>query len=216
MAVTGTSTVRDIVTAAMRRAGITAVGEEMDAADAQYVMDELNRMLKAWQAADYLSLVASQSVTLTTAASYTLDPVRPIRIHSVRLKRSGSETPMWDMTRSEYDELPRKDTQGTPTSYYYDRQREAAVLYIWPVLSAAAGETLEITYERELVDVTSLSDVIDLPAEWYDATVSNLAYRAALDYDRPPQRVMMLKSEADMAKLDAMAFYNEAVLIERR
>jgi hypothetical protein len=52
------------------------------------------------------------------------------------------------------------------------------------VLSVAAGETVEITYEREFEDL-ALTDVIDMPGEWWDATVRQLAARVAPAYAKP-------------------------------
>ena len=193
MAVTGTKTVNKIVTYALRKAGVAAWNETPASDDASAAMDELNLMLKGWQNKGYnLWTKTGGSLALTTAASYTLSPVRPLRILSARLKRSGTETPMYEMTRQEYDELPNKTSTGLPTQFYYDRQREAAKLYVWPVLSTAAGETVEYTYERELEDIAALSDTIDVPGEWWDAVVYNLAARIAetVGLPRPPTLIM--------------------------
>lgn len=177
MAVTDTDTVLELVTDALRIAGVVAVDLAASTEEVDIAVRELNRMVKSWQAAGHnLWTVSSQTVTLTTSASYTLNPARPIQIHNVRLNRSGREIPMWEMTREEYDTLPVKTSTGVPTSFYYDKQREAALLYVWPVLAAANGETLEITYNREVEDMAS-ADEVDFPAEWYDAVVYGLADR---------------------------------------
>lgn len=201
MATTGTLLVRDVVTAALRKLNITNLGDDPDAEDADLAMTALNRMLKAWQNRGYNVWATSQmSVTLTTAASYTMSPVRPLRILNSRFTRSGIETPMVVMTRDEYDALPQKTSAGIPTTYYYDRQREAAKLYVWPVLAAANGETLSITYERETEDVTDLNQVLDLPGEYFDAAVYGLAARLADDYQRDvPQIVARAEEELRVA-----------------
>lgn len=180
MATTGTQTVRDIVTMALRKASVVGWGEDAAADDADAARQELNLMLKAWQNMGYnLWTKTSGTLTLTTAASYELTPERPLAILSARLKRNGLEIPMTRMTRDEYDGLPEKDATGTPTQFYYDRQREDARLYVWPLLSAANGETVEYTYDREIEDVTSLSQTLDMPGEWWEAVVYNLAARIA-------------------------------------
>jgi hypothetical protein len=190
MAVTGTYTNLDLITSALRKIGVVAQDEEATSDQVSEAIMALDRMLKAWQSRGYsLFTVASQSVVLTTSASYTLSPVRPVRINSVRFKRNGVETPMQRFTRQEYDDLPVKTTTGTPTCWHYDRQREAALLYIWPVLASASGETLEITYEREIEDV-EMSSVADVPGEWWDAVVYGLASRLADDYGVSSQMVM--------------------------
>lgn len=178
MAVTGTKTVQDIVTAAFVKSGISGFGDTPPADEAKDGMDELNVMLKGWQAQPgFVWAKERMSLTLSTASEYTLNPVRPLEVLSARLKRSGIETPMTKLTGDEYDLLPNKSSTGLPTQFYYDRQKEAAKLYVWPVLATANGETVEITYTREVEDITSLSQIIDVPAEWWDAVIYNLAAR---------------------------------------
>lgn len=178
MGTTETKSVRDIVTAALRLARVTGIGEAASAEDAETARDVLDMMLKDWQNDGYhLWAKASGTLTLTTAATYTLSPVRPLRILSARLKRGGIEMPMQELTRDEYDNLPQKASTGVPTTFHYDRQREAARLYVWPVLAAANGEEIAYTYEREVEDITSLNQEIDIPGEWWSAVVYGLASR---------------------------------------
>ena len=202
MAVTSTWTVRAICLAALKKAGIVAQdAQSAEAYEMETAKDALHVLLKSWQNTDFrVFTLTSQSVTLTTSASYTMSPVRPMSLETVRFKRSGLETPMISMTRQEYDELPDKSTTGQPTQFYYDRQRESALLYVWPVLSSASGETLEITYWREIEDVTDINDIIDMPVEWYRAVIYGLAADVCDDFeiDNPKieAKALMLLSEA--------------------
>jgi len=214
MAVTGTQTVLDIVTDALLDLEVGAIGQEAEAILSAHAVRTLNRVMKAWQLDDAAPsfLKASQTLTLTTAASYTLAPARPVRILSARLKRSGVETPMIRLTRDEYDTLPVKTTTGVPTQFYYDRQKEAALFYVWPVLSAAAGETVEITYEREFEDV-AIGDNIDLPGEWWDVAVLQLASRLVHAHGSEaakqsvPMRAEMMLNRALGAAVDGESVY---------
>ncbi len=185
MAVTGTETVREIITDALLDIGAVQEGEDLPATQAAQALRVLNRLMKTWQMYEGSPafLVSSQSVTATTSAAHTMSPIRPVRLLSVRLKgTSGIEIPMVEMTRGEYDDLPDKDSTGTPTQFYYDRQKETARLYVWPLFSSVTTETFEVTYEREFEDIASLGDTIDLPSEWYDVAVKQLAARLAPSY----------------------------------
>lgn len=185
MAVTDTDTVREICTDALREASVLAIDDPATAEEMGVALRALNRMLKGWQNAGHnLWTRASISVTATTSAVYTLDPVRPHAIDSVRFKRDGLEIPMIELTRDEYDTLPNKASTGIPTQWYFDRQREAARLYVWPVLASAGSETLEITYHREIEDL-ALGDDIDVPGEWYEAVVYGLAMRLCNSFKVP-------------------------------
>lgn len=208
MAVTLEYTALDAVTEALRTAGILAIGDTAPADEAEHARKALRRMLKSWQARETLEwTISSMSHTLTTAAAQTLSsPTRPIRIQNVNFRRNGIDLPMQELTRDEYDTLPQKTTTGTPTTFYYDRQREDVRLYVWPVLATAAGETLEITYERELPDVSALSDTLDVPGEAWDAVVVNLAFILARDFGAPRQD---LKAEADRLWFDLLAGQND-------
>lgn len=199
MATTGTYTNRELIEDAFRKIGVVAADEAMDANKAAMGMRALNRMLKSWQNHGHsLWLKATQTITLTTSASYTLDPVRPVRILNARLVRGGIETPMEEMTREDYDNLPVKSSTGVPTTFYYDRQREAAVFYVWPVLASALGETVKITFEREIEDQTDFTTAPDIPGEFWDAVVYGLADRLADDYsfDKPK---ITARAEAELS-----------------
>lgn len=180
----------DICEDALRKIGVvasdqTATGDEMETA-----RKALGRMLLAWQNKGYnLWAVTSMSVTATTSATYTLTPARPLSLSSVRWKAT-SEIPMQEMSRDEYDRLPLKTSVGQPTSYYYNRQKATATLYVWPVPSSVTTETLEITYIRSLDDVVLTADV-DFPPEWEDAVVYGLASRLTDDFMVNAQNVMM-------------------------
>ena len=133
MATTGTYTTRDLVEDALRKIGVVAIDDPMTADESAHALRALDRLMKSWQNRGYsLWLNATQTLTLTTSASYTLSPVRPLRILNARLVRSGIETPMQELTREEYDDLPLKSATGVPTTFYYDRQREASLCLAGP------------------------------------------------------------------------------------
>lgn len=206
MATTNTYTVSEICTDALRKIGVVAVDETATAEQIETARKALGRMLKHWQNFGFnLWTVASQTVTLTTAGSYTLDPVRPVQIESVRFNNGTIETPMERITREEYDSIPNKTTTGQPTQWYYDKQREAAKLYIWPVMSSVASETLEITYHREVNDAV-LTDPVDVPSEMYDAVVYNLGSMLTDDFAVAAPQVVQ---RAEMLKQEALAFDRE-------
>jgi hypothetical protein len=208
MSVTGLYTARDIVTQAFRKVGIGGIGEEVAGEEFEQGLMELDMMLKNWQSRGMCRwLRAVQTVPLTTAASYTLNPVRPMTIDGVRIKVGGIETPLTPMTGEEYDTLPQKTSTGRPSTYFYARQREDARLYVWPVLAAANGETLEVTYTREIADIRSPANNVDLPGEWWEVVVYNLASRLSDTFSLQNDRVT---ARAEMMLRDALAFDREA------
>ena len=198
MAVTGTNTVRTIVQDALLDIEAGTLGQAADAVAMAHGIRHLNRLMKSWQSQGYLqSLVAQQSLTLVAdTAAHTMSPVRPMKILNVRYKdANGTELPMNELSRQEYDELPIKTSQGIPTNFYYDKQKESAVINFWPVIASVTTETAEITYEREYEDISDEDDVIDIPAEAYDAVVLNLGKRLTHTYGSS-ERKMAIRADA--------------------
>jgi len=181
---TNVYTARDLITDAFRKIGVVGEGDPMNADQASAGARSLDRMMKSWQSRGVgLWTVAEMTVPLTTAATYTLTP-RPVDVLSVRMRRSGTDIQMQRLSREEYDTLPRKTSAGVPTTWYFNRQRETATITVWPVLSVAAGEALVLTYNREFADVDDINAAVDVPGEWWDAVVFNLADRLSVDYGR--------------------------------
>lgn len=217
MATTQTKTIRETIKAAARVGGLIDVREDFGPEEYAVGITVLNDMLKAWQNVPY-KLWTKTSGTLATGdlaintASFTMDPVRPMELLNVRLKRSsdGIETPMHEMTREEYDNLPDKLSAGCPTGYYYDRQREAAKIFIWPVFKSLTTESIVYTYERELEDVTALTETLDCPGETYLAVQYNLAIFLCHNMNAPvPDQVASAAGGLldDAEAFDAENFY---------
>lgn len=195
MAITGTMTNLQICKQALRKLGILSIDEEATADDMDHAINALDRLLKGWQNRGYaIWCVTSETVTATTDRTFALTAGRPLDIHSIRLNRSGIETPMLRMDRREYDDLPQKGSTGLPTRFYFDRQRDTGTVYVWPVLSTVTDETFEVTYVREIEDAEPEAQV-DAPTEWYEAVVYGLAARLADDYNVSAQNIMMRAEE---------------------
>lgn len=133
--------------------------------------------------------------------SYTNQIVRPLRVVSCRRFNllSNIETPMNPMlSRLDYRALPNKLTTGVPTQAFYDPRGGAAsqgILYVWPVPIVAA-DFVKFTYYRPMQDFNTAGNNPDLPTEWINALVWNLAYEMAPEYDCPPQRYQMIQQRA--------------------
>lgn len=186
MATDGVYTVRDMCTEALRECGVVSISTTASAEDMDVAVKRLNMMLKAWQnTAITIWKQTSGSITITDAtASYAI-AARPLRLDTVA-RKDGTETPMTSMTRQEYSTLPDKDSAGTPSSFWYHRELSAGRLYVWPVMATGSG-TIEWYGVSEVEDVTTPNDALDVPGEWYEATLYNLAYRLLGAFPGVPQ-----------------------------
>lgn len=175
-------TAQDIVKEALRKIGVVAIDEDMTADQGADGLRALQRFLSSLQNREVeFYRDATINITLTTALSYAVSGV-PKAVRNARVVRGAIETPMTEMTRQEYDDLPVKTSTGFPTTFYYDRDRLAGTIYIWPPLAAANGEILRLTVETKVTTPAALSDTVDIPEEWEDAVVYGLADRLADDY----------------------------------
>jgi hypothetical protein len=182
-------TARQIATAALELVGVIAIGETPEPEDAAKALEQLNLMVKTWGADPDPKLwqLTEGSVTLVAStSSYTLTAAR--KVTSAR-RRTGSGTSQNDLPlrligREEYFDKPNKLSTGSPLEAYFDPQRAARTLYVWPVPDAtvAASTTLPYTYIRVLEDLDSLDDDFDVPQEWLEVLEYGLAARLTLPY----------------------------------
>ena len=155
---------------------------------------------------------AGSTVTLTTgidddAASgslvfvYTTKLVRPLKILSARLYdyTSGIDTPLDEEDRIGYREQPNKTSEGTPTTFFYDRRGGAnslGRLHVWPEPDSVEN-AIKFTFARPIQDFSAASDDPDLPQEWIDAIIYNLALRLTDEYDVPDSKYVRIEKMAE-------------------
>jgi hypothetical protein len=138
----------------------------------------------------------------TSGASGTLDAgIRSIS--SARLVNSStSHRTLWPMDRSQYLSLPNKAAVGAPTMFYLSRERDAAVLYLWPV--SATDVTIAIDYDRVPETVTDGSETLDIREELQEAVYANLAVRiAGIFGQQAPPELAQRAASLEMQMLDA-------------
>ena len=121
--------------------------------------------------------------------NYTTKLVRPLKIVDARRHNiaSATETPISDtqgglMARLDYFALPNKAQTGTINRAFYDPQREAlGYLHLWQPPSTIT-DLVKFTWHRPLMDFDAAADTPDLPTEWIDPIVWNLALAMAPEY----------------------------------
>jgi hypothetical protein len=142
--------------------------------------------------------------TASTGAAvfvYETGITRPLRVVSARRFAFGGDisTPMQLISRIDYRNLPNKNNPGVPTQTFYDPRGGANTqgqMYIWPA-PVNVYSAIKFTWWRQIQDFDTAANTPDLPQEWLDALVWNLAYKMAPEYDCPPQRYAMLKEQAE-------------------
>ena len=156
---------------------------------------------------DALTVAASEDAKVY---AYTTRLDRPFNVLSaVRESESATDVPMNALSYESYFQLPNKTSTGIPVSYNYDRQKDSAVIRIWPV-PANVENLMKITITERIEDVDSVSNTMDFPQEWLEAIVLNLAVRLAPSFGRAGNNNFMeIKAQAAEALNLALGFDNE-------
>lgn len=197
-------TAREIITEAFQTAKVIAAGETPTADELEDGERKLNLMLKSWGAKEHLWIKTEGTQALTAStASYAIAGAR--RMLSVRRRTSSIDTPMNELAREEYHDLPTKSATGTPVSWYFDPQRSTRTLYVWPTATTAvaANTSLYFTYLRVIEDIDALENDPDVPQEWLEALIYNLAAKLALAYGSDVYPVLKVEAAQLLADIEA-------------
>lgn len=130
----------------------------------------------------------------------TGDIIRPLRVPMSRRFNYASliETPMIMVSRADYNNLPNKLTTGIATQLFYDPRGGAntqGLLKVWPVLPVAT-DAVKFTWYRPLQDFNTSANTPDLPTEWLNALIWNLAIEMAPEYDVTQERMAIISNRA--------------------
>lgn len=210
-------TARQVITFALRKCNIVGLNQDPSAAAAEDARIQLNLMLKDWQQkGPHLWKKTEGSVTMTNAIqSYDLAAtLNPLRVLDARYRDTNSiDLPMEPLERSEYFDLPDKTSSGIPTTWYFDPQRGAPTLYVWPVKPTITTETLRLTYQKRIDDIDSLDDDIDVAQEWLLTVGYNLTSLLLDDYPVEGREADRIIARAELLHGQALDFDREDTVV---
>ncbi len=178
-------TVTQVVEDALLKIYAIEAGQTIDATALANGIRALRNMLRTW-AVDGVHLWLDSELTVTPVAStatYALG-TRALEVKQAYRRNNSSDMPIRLLTREEYNRLPNKATEGNPYALWVDRDRTTTSVTLYPVPStaSAADDVIYVTCKLQIQDVTAGAEDIDIPPEWSEALVYNLAMRLAPDY----------------------------------
>lgn len=190
-------TPRDIITLALKDAGVDGVGQTAAAEDLNDAFTKLNMMMSQWNKKRWLiyhlldvSKVATgaQSYTIGTGGDFSV--TRPDMIDSafVRfLNTSGASQLDYPLeiikTREEYNQIALKNLTTFPRAVFLDSDFPLGAVYVWPIPSSQYE--IHLTVKASLPSFANLSDTVNLPPEYSEALLYNLAKRLRPAYQKP-------------------------------
>ena len=191
------ATARDIISSALKKIGVLATGQAVEAEDAADGLSELNRMIDSWSAAgmpifhvtpETFNLAAGVS-SYEIGAGGDFDTSRPIAIVSSFIRDvNGHDYPVMVRPTSEYWPLGEKSTQSRPKYLFYDPVYPRGVIYVY--YTPAEAEAIYLLCRKPLVDLATLATAVSFPEGYERAFIYNLAVELAPNYGRKiPQLV---------------------------
>lgn len=134
-------------------------------------------------------------------------PLRILDMRNVDLNNNKGSTPMEIIGYSEYFNIPVKTTDGRPLNFYYDKQLDAGVLYVFP-RPDDVDILLEFTYHEAIEDVDSSTDSMDFPTEWTLPLIYGLAAELCVAFGKF-EELKTVKPLADQYKTIVRDFDND-------
>ena len=114
------------------------------------------------------------------------------------------EVQMSRLNRDDYTSLPNKNfTANQPYQFWFDRTIPQPTMYVWPVPSTSFVQIV-VWYSRQVEDVGALTNSLEIPQRWYEATVMALAHRMSMELPQvDPSRITYLEKMASQYLYDA-------------
>jgi hypothetical protein len=180
------SSVRDLITGAMRLMGVTNKGEAISADEAADGLVRLNELIASWANDSLLCFariwenfpITAGVGIYTIGTGQTLNTDRPIQIISGYTSLNNIDFPIKFIPDDDYAlKISQKSIQTTwPYIGNYDNAFPTANIRLWPVPNGAT--TLFLQSEKQLTAFPNINTPIALPPGWDKA----LRYNLAIDY----------------------------------
>jgi hypothetical protein len=121
-----------------------------------------------------------------------------LALRELFIGNNSREIQMSRLNRDDYTNLPNKNfTANQPYQFWFNRTLPQPQIYLWPTPSDPFIQ-MTIWYSRQIMDVGALTDELEVPQRWYEATVMMLAHRMALELPAVPlDRVQYLEGQAE-------------------
>lgn len=208
------TTALDLITLALKNAGVNGVGQAPSAEDTSDCLAALNGMLALWASKRWLVWhLLDLPLQSTGAASYTIGAGmqfncdRPDRLEAAFVRMNpGTANPVdyplsIIQSREDWNSVGLKSWSGMPFGVFLDSGYPTGTVYFWPVPSTAYE--LHLSVKAPLITVTDLTVPLAVPPEYFEALLYNLAARVAIMYQLPQRQDVVALAVAGLATIRA-------------
>ena len=167
-----------------------------------------NRGLHYWEVANNsFTLVDGQAVytmfrstadgTSSATAVYGVDDV----LEAVYRNASNVDAPLTKVSRSTYQGLANKTSEGTPSQYFVQRfiDKVTVTLYLTPG-SSQAGHLVNYYYVKRIQDVGDYTNATDVPYRFVPCMASGLSYYLSQKFKPELTQNMKLMYEDELQR----------------
>jgi hypothetical protein len=183
---------------ALARCGVHRTAITSQHMDDAYL--ESNYMQKAWSN-DGLTLwtVDLQTISLIQGTATYSVPAETVMILDLYITVSNNNNRLiYPFSRTDYASLANPQTQGVPTSFWFDRLETSPTVTFWPVPDGGGPYTASYYRYREIQDANiPQGGNVEVPELWLDVFVAGLAHRLSRIY--APTLEAQRKADYDIA-----------------
>ena len=182
--------------------------------------DNLNLLFSEWgNRGIHLWKVINHTQTLTAGTNVYTAPADASDVLEVVFRNGDTDTTMTKISRSEYENLPNKTSQGTPSQYYIKRNLNSVKIHLY-LTPNTTGTQLNYYYVGRIEDVGAYTNTPDAPYRFLPCLVSGLAYytsqEVALErsqelerrYEAELQRALIEDSQSTSVNIVPQNFYS--------
>ncbi len=190
-------TPRQICTLALKMCGALGVGQTALAEDTNDTFTLLNMMLGQWSQKRWLvyhlidvTAPISANGTITLGAGGTINTPRPDRIEAAFARYAIGSGPIdYPLeiieSRADWNAIGLKGMTGLPSAVFYDSGYPLGTVYVFP--QPAVLYEIHLSLKQALPSFGNLSDDLNLPPEYEEAILYNLAVRLFPMYGLSPR-----------------------------
>lgn len=203
----------ELINLALKQSGVLGVGQTASAEDTQDAFKIMNMMLAQWQTDRFLvyhlittGKVCTGQISYTVGIGGDFNIPRPDRISSAYVQLTAQSAPnMVDyaltilQAREDYNRIAVKQQGSMPTALFYDSNYPLGSVYPWSVPDGQY--TLFITTYAQLQQFATVADVINMPPQYEEAIMWNLAGRLRPMYGMGPEATISALARASLNSL---------------
>ncbi len=192
-------TAGDLITLALKDAGVVGVGQTPLAEDANDALVRLNSMIAQWQRKRWLVYhLIDVSIPATGAETYTIgtggdfNTPRPDRLEKgcfARQPVQGGGGPIdyplaLIESREDYNRIALKRLDSFPQVVFYDAAFPLGTIRVWPVPNNQYE--IHLNLKAALQNFATLATTFQMPPEYEEALRFNLITRLRIGHQLPP------------------------------